>query len=117
MPKSCTALKGLTFPLCLVTALDLHCLPSVHLSPLLLCLLHQVFQNPHSIAAALEQLMVLPDVSCALLCPAIQGSPLWYSETGLSPKAQVVCSELTAHCSCVQIRLCMETHISHELYV
>lgn len=68
MPKSCTARKGLTFPLCLVTALDLHCLPSVHLSPLLLCLLHQVFQNPHSIAAALEQLMVLPDVSCALLC-------------------------------------------------
>lgn len=33
MPKSCTALKGITFLLCLITALDLHCLPSVHSAP------------------------------------------------------------------------------------
>lgn len=77
MPNSCTVLKGLTFLLCLVTALDLHCLPSVHLSPLLLCLLYQVFQNPHSVAPALEQLMGLPDASCALLCRSGVSSPLF----------------------------------------
>lgn len=108
MPKSCTVLKSLTFLLCLIAGLDLHCLPSVYLSLLLLCLLHQVFQNPQQLHWGSSWCWLMHLV----LCSAIQGSPLHYSEIGLSPKAQGVCSKLTAHGSCLRIRLWMVTCIS-----
>lgn len=42
------------------------------------------------------------------------GTLLYHPEMGLNPEAQTY-SELAAHCNCLQFRIRMVTHISHEL--
>lgn len=71
MPKSCTVLKGLQFLIYLVIALDLHCLPSIYLSPSMRCLLHwglpKTSQHCNCAEAAAWFCLLL-----VVLCSAIQ---------------------------------------------
>ena len=90
MPKSCTVLKGLQFFIYLVIALDLHCLPSIHLSPSMRCLLHwglpKNSQHCNCAEAAAWFCLLL-----VVLCSAI-----WRLVWAQRPRWCTVSSQLTA---------------------